>query len=145
MFQCKRLVHGRSRIDDSVIGGLQKLFNPLDIFPNSLVKIRFLQAFKDVIFRHLGKVDHVGIVKAVVPQFIQHNLVTGEIFNLRIRLHHLIHGQQQGGLRKIVPVSAILQVPQGDTVNTSFTSGFNRLKLQTTELSASAARSTEIN
>ena len=60
-------------------------------------KIFFGQAFPNIIYGLLRRVQHVGLLEAIVTQLIEHNLVGREIAHTFIPPIKLVGSHQQSG------------------------------------------------
>ena len=59
----------------------------------------------------VGRVDHVGGIETVVPQFVKHDLVGWKIFTtLRELRQNLVQSEQKGAFAELVAVRSVLEV-----------------------------------
>ena len=68
----------------------------------------------EVIHGLVGRVDHVGGIETVVPQFVKHDLVGWKIFTtLRELRQNLVQSKQKGAFADLVAMRPVLEVADG--------------------------------
>ena len=66
----------------------------------------------DVLYRLLGGMHHVFLVKTITAQFVQKDFVSGEIMRIIKSLANRIHSQKQCRFAQLVFMEAVFQVAQ---------------------------------
>ena len=72
---------GGAFVLDPVIGHFQELFDLRNVRLGGVVAVGFDHAFKDVFFRGFRQMNHVVIIKTVIPQLVHHDFVAWEVID----------------------------------------------------------------